>query len=286
MLEAILVYGIIWTALYCLIAMGFSLLFGVAGVLNLAHGMLIMSACYAVYLLASVAKLSLALSIIIGISITTVLMLGIYVTFIRRIISAPHTSMLLLTGGIAMVIQQGIILLVGPNTKFVPSMISGSTSIIGVVVSNQAIISVIIAVMLIIFLYLFLKKTNTGRAIRAVSQDSDTAAISGIDTEKIYWITIIITGILAGTAGVLVAPLQTVGPSIGWELMVTAFTVTILAGLGGPIWGTLVAAAVVAYAELLTAFYIASTLKQGAAFLIMILTLMFRPQGLFGKGRF
>jgi branched-chain amino acid transport system permease protein len=100
-----------------------------------------------------------------------------------------------------------------------------------------------------------------------------------------YLVTIIIAGILAGVAGLLVAPIQTVTPEIGWEMMVTAFTVTILAGLGGPIWGVVIAAAIVAYAELITAFLIAPMLKEGAAFVIMILTLMFRPQGLFGKGR-
>lgn len=285
MLGSIVVYGIIWTALYCLIALGFSLLFGVAGVLNLAHGMVIMIACYAVFLLVSLAKLSLGISIILGIIFTTLMLLGVYLIFVKRLLSAPHTSMLLLTAGLATLLHQAVILLVGPQTKFVPSMITGSSKLLGTVIPNQAILSVIIAFSLIGLLFLFLRNTKTGRAIRAVSQDRDTAAISGIDTEKIYWITIIITGILAGTAGILVAPLQSVTPDIGWEMMVTAFTVTILAGLGGPIWGTLVAAAIVAYAELFTAFLISPMLKQSAAFLIMILTLMFRPSGLFGKGR-
>jgi branched-chain amino acid transport system permease protein len=84
---------------------------------------------------------------------------------------------------------------------------------------------------------------------------------------------------------VLIAPIQTVTPDIGWEKMVNAFTVTILAGLGGPIWGIIVAAAIVSYAELLTAFLVAPVLKEAAAFVIMILTLMFKPSGLFGKGR-
>ena len=285
MLGSIVVYGIIWTALYCLIALGFSLLFGVAGILNLAHGMVIMTACYAVFLLVTMAKLSLGISIVIGIVFTTILLLGIYLIFVEKLLDAPHTSMLLLTGGLALILHQAVILLVGPQTSYVPSMITGSSTLLSTVIPNQAILSVIIAFSLIGLLFLFLRNTKTGRAIRAVSQDRDTAAISGIDTEKIYWITIIITGILAAMAGILVAPLQSLTPDIGWELMVTAFTVTILAGLGGPIWGTLVAAAIVAYAELFTAFFISPMLKQSAGFIIMILTLMFRPAGLFGKGR-
>ncbi len=285
MLQTIVVYGIIWTALNCLIAIGFSLLFGVCNVLNLSHGMVIMSACYLVFLMVTGLKWALGASIAAGIASTALLLLIIYLGFIRKLLRAPHSSQLLLTAGLANVIQQVVILTVGPHTKFVPSIIKGSSNILGVVIPNQAILSVVAAFSLVALLVLFLQRTKMGRAIRAVTQDSETASISGINSEEIYLITIIITGALAGIAGVLVAPLQIVVPDIGWELMVAAFTVTILAGLGGPIWGTLVSAAIVSYATLLTAFLIAPTLKEAAAFVIMILTLMFRPSGLFGKGR-
>jgi len=285
MLETVLIFGVIWTSLYCLIAMGFSLLFGVAKVLNLSHGMIIMGACYVVFLLVTGMNWTLGASIMGGITASALLIVIIYLGFIKRLLNAPHTSMLLLTAGLATVIQQAVILTVGPHTKFVPSTIVGSTAIFGVVLSNQQIISVVIALAAIALLVIFLQRTRLGRAIRAVTQDRDTAVISGINAGQMYLVTIIITGILAGMAGVLVAPIQTVTPEIGWEMMVTAFTVTILAGLGGPIWGIVVAAAIVAYAELVTAFLIAPMLKEAAAFIIMILTLMFRPAGLFGKGR-
>ncbi len=285
MLQTIFIYGIIWTALNSLIAIGFSLLFGVCNVLNLSHGMVIMSACYIVYLMVTGLNWVLGFSIFVGIAATSLLLLIIYLFFLRRLLKSPHISQLLLTAGLANVIQQVVILTVGPHTKFVPSIIKGSSNILGVVIPNQAILSVGVAFSLVAFLVLFLQRTKTGRAIRAVTQDSETASISGINSEEIFLITIIITGALAGIAGVLVAPLQIVVPDIGWELMVAAFTVTILAGLGGPIWGILVSAAIVSYATLLTAFLIAPTLKEAAAFVIMILTLMFRPSGLFGKGR-
>lgn len=285
MFQTILVYGIIWTALNSLIAIGFSLLFGVCNVLNLSHGMVIMAACYMVYLMVTGLNLALGFSIPLGIAATSLLLLIIYLAFLRRLLKSPHVSQLLLTAGLANVIQQVVILTVGPNTKFVPSIIKGSTNILGVVIPNQAILSVAVAFSLVALLVIFLQRTRMGRAIRAVTQDSETASISGINSEQIFLITIIITGALAGIAGVLVAPLQILVPDIGWELMVAAFTVTILAGLGGPIWGILVSAAIVSYATLLTAFLISPTLKEAAAFVIMILTLMFRPSGLFGKGR-
>lgn len=284
MLQTILVFGITWASLYCLVAIGFSLLFSVAKVLNLAHGMIIMGACYTVFLLVTGMHWTLGFSLIGGVTAAVLLILIIYLGFIKRLLTAPHTSLILLTAGLANVMQQIVILTMGSHTKFVPTMITGSTTILGVVLSNQQVLSVIIAFSIVILLAMFLKYTKIGRAIRAVTQDRDIAVLSGINAEKMYIVTIIIAGILAGIAGVLVAPIQTVTPEMGWEMVTTAFTVTILAGLGGPIWGIIVAAGIVAYAELTTAFLIAPMLKEAAAFLIMILTLMFRPSGLFGKG--
>jgi branched-chain amino acid transport system permease protein len=285
-IETVFIFGIVWTALYSVITLGFYLLFGVAKVLNLTHGMIIMSACYLTFLLLTGLNWwSLGLSLIGGIIGTVLLTLIIYLGFIKKLLTAPHTSMLLLTAGLANILQQIIILTVGPHTKSIPSMITGSSTILSVVLSNQQILSASIAFGLVGLLVLFLQKTKMGRAIRGVTQDRDTASMCGINAEEMYVVTIIIAGILAGVAGLLVAPIQTVTPEIGWEMMVTAFAVTILAGLGGPIWGVIVAAAIVAYAELITAFLIAPMLKEGAAFVIMILTLMFKPSGLFGKVR-
>jgi len=285
MIQTIIIYGLIWTFLYSLIAVGFSLIFGVADVVNLTHGMVIMAASYVVFLLVSNIHLSLAISIFSGIAGAVLLLTVIYLVFIRRMLKAPHTSMLLLTIGIAMMLQQIIILVAGTQTRYVPSIVSGSIPIWGVVLSNQQILSVLVAFALVLLLGGFLKWGRQGRAIRAVSQDREIAAASGVSPNIIFILTVAISGTLAGIAGVLVSPIEAVTPEIGWSFMVTAFSVTVLAGLGGPIWGIVVSAAIVSYAELLTAFFIAPMLKEAAAFAILILTLMFKPSGLFGKKR-
>jgi branched-chain amino acid transport system permease protein len=285
MIQTIIIYGIIWTFLYSLIAIGFSLIFGVADVVNLTHGMVIMAASYVVFLLVSNIQISLAISMLSGIIAAALLLIIIYLVFIRRMLKAPHTSMLLLTIGIAMMLQQIIILVAGTQTRYVPSIISGSRPIWRVVLSNQQILSVVVAIALVLLLGSFLKWGRQGRAIRAVSQDREIAAASGVSPNVIFTLTVVISGTLAGIAGVLVSPIEVVTPEAGWGFMVTAFSVTVLAGLGGPIWGVVVSAAIVSYAELLTAFFIAPMLKEAAAFTILILTLMFKPSGLFGKKR-
>ena len=285
MLETIIIYGIVLTALYSLMAMGFWLIFSIADIINLSHGMTIISACYVVYMLVSQFQCPLWIGLPAGIMASALLALAIYILFVKRMLSAPHTSMILLTNGLAMIIQHAIILLFGPQTKYVPEMVAGSIPILGVVVSWQQIISVLTALAITVAMTVFLKKGKTGRAIRAVSQQRDIAALSGINPESVFMITVLIAGILAGTAGVLAAPLETLVPELGWETMVTAFTITVLAGLGGPVWGVVVSAAIVAYSELLTSYHISPEFKEASAFIIMILTLMFKPSGLFGKRR-
>jgi branched-chain amino acid transport system permease protein len=132
-------------------------------------------------------------------------------------------------------------------------------------------------------LWLFLQRTKMGRAIRAVAQDRDMAAVSGINVEKVFGVTIAISSMMAAMAGVLIAPLQTVTPEIGWGMLGPAFTVTILGGIGS-VWGMAVAGVIVAYLELITAFLVSPVMKEAAVFTILALTLMFRPSGLFGKG--
>lgn len=283
MVSTIIVYGIILTALYCMVALGFSLIFGVADVINLSHGMIILVAMYVTYELVAGLHMAPVPSMVGGVISSVLLLTIIYLGFLKKMLTAAHTSMLLLTAGMANVIQQAIIILVGPNTKYVPSIATGSSNVLGVVVSNQQILSVVIAILLVGGLALCLQFTKIGRAIRAVTTDKDTAEMYGINSAFVYLTTIVISGFLAGIAGVLVAPIQTVMPEMGWVMMVTAFTVTILSGLGAPVWGIIISAAIVSYAELLTAFMISPMLREAAAFLIMIFTLMFKPSGLFGR---
>ena len=282
MAESIIVYGMVWATLYALMALGFSLIFSVAKILNLAHGMLIMVACYVVYVLVANCNLPLGVSIFAGVVIIALLGILLYAAFMKRLRGSIN-ALVLLTGGLAMMMEQAIIITVGPHSKFVPSLVKGSLSIIGVEVSYQQVLSMVIAFILITFLWLFLQRSRIGRAIRAVAQDRDVAAILGINVEQIFTITMAISAILAAMAGVLIAPIQAVTPEIGWGMMGSAFAVTILGGIGS-VWGMAIAGAIVAYIELITAFVISPVLKEAAVFTIMALTLIFKPSGLFGKG--
>jgi branched-chain amino acid transport system permease protein len=132
-------------------------------------------------------------------------------------------------------------------------------------------------------LHALLTRTRLGRELRAVAQDTEMAALMGIPVERAYLAAMALSTGLAAAAGALVAPFLTVNPEMGWSPLLVAFTVVVLGGLGS-LGGTIAAAFIVAYAEILTAFLISPQLRDAATFAIMILTLVFRPHGLFGKG--
>ena len=141
----------------------------------------------------------------------------------------------------------------------------------------------VVAVVLVFLLHAFLVRTRLGRELRAVAQDTEMAALMGIPVERAYLIAMALSTGLAAAAGALVAPFLTVSPEMGWSPLLVAFTIVVLGGLGS-LGGTIIAAFIVAYAEMLTAFMISPQLRDAVTFAIMILTLIFRPHGLFGKG--
>lgn len=284
MLATILIYGIIQTFMYTLNALGFSLLFGVARVLNLSHGMIAIVACYVTYWTISSLSLPMGISLALGIIGAILVSLVVYFCLIKRL-RDTLTSLLLVTAGAGMAIQAMIILIIGPVSKSVPCIVKGSISILGVSVSNHQIIAVIIGITLTFLVWFFIQRTKFGIAIRAVSQDRDVACMYGIDAEKALAVVMIIAAGLAAVSGLLLVPMVGgVVPEIGWELMVSAFTVTVLAGIGGNILGVVIAATIIAYAELITGMIISPMLKEVATFVILIATLMLKPSGIFGRG--
>ena len=281
MIATIFLYGLVWTFIYVLIASGFSLLFGAAGVLNLSHGMLAMVAVYTCYWFMNVVGLSLGFSTAIAVSITIVLGIIIYYSLIKHFIN-NEASLLLVTVGVAFAIEAIIVLTIGPTNRSFPSFFKGNRVLLGVSLTNHQVFIIIFGTIIILFLWILINKTKFGIAMRAVSQDRDVASMHAIEPGKISIYVMILATALATTGGLILVPMQSAVPTLGWTIMISAFTVTILGGIGD-IRGIVVASAIVAYSEMLTAFIISPMMKEVATFGIMIFTLLLRPKGLFGK---
>lgn len=278
----LLVFGIIWASIYTLIALGFSLIFGVAGVMNLAHGAFFMVTSYMVFLLASIRGWHMLVAVSAAMAITVILAVVAYRLLIRPM-KTSLTRILMVTMGIAMFLEQVMVHWFGPDPRYVPTAIAGGVSIAGVRVTNQQLLAITVSIMLILAMWFLLSKTKAGRIIRAVAQDREMALLIGIDEGKTYYACMALSALMAAVAGVLVAPFLTVTPTMGWSPILAAFTIVVLGGMGS-VWGTVLGAIIVAYAEVITSYAISPQLKEAVTFSIMILALIFRPHGLFGKG--
>jgi len=281
MIIDIVIFGLIWTAIYALIGLGFSLIFGVANIMNLAHGAFFMIASYIVFMLTAQAHLGLLWAALGAIIFTIIIAVLIYWAFIRPMRNAM-TQVLIITLALAMLLEQIVLLVFGPEPRYVPSILTGGVNILGVRVTEQQLLTFFIAIILIAVVWMLLSKTNIGRIVRAVSQDAEMASMLGVDTERVYMFVMALSAALAATAGILVAPFLTVTPTMGWSPILVAFTIVVLGGLGN-IWGTLAGAMIVAFAEMITSYAIHPQLKDAVTFTILILALIFKPNGLFSR---
>jgi branched-chain amino acid transport system permease protein len=281
-LVDIVIFGTIWGAIYTILALGFTIIFGVARVLNLAYGAMYLVASYLIYTLVTRFGLPAVPAWLLAVAATAVAGMLLYRVFIFPL-RETLARVLIVTAGIAIFLQEVAVLVYSTEPRYVPTVLPGSLEILGARVTHQQLLTLAVAVALVALLHLFLARTRYGRELRAVAQDSEMAALMGIPVERTYLVAMGLSTGLAAAAGALVAPFLTVNPEMGWSPLLVAFTVVVLGGLGS-LWGTIAAAFIVAYAEMLTAFLISPQLREAATFAIMIGTLVFRPHGLFGKG--
>jgi branched-chain amino acid transport system permease protein len=282
MAENIIVYGLVSSGVYALLAVGFSLIFGVARIVNLTHTAFYMLAAYLIYSLASAVGLNLYLSIVIAIVIVTVLGTISYRLVIARVRQHEATT-LIVTIALAVIIQEAILKGFGGTPRSVPKLISGSMEIFGVSVLNQQLLTLGVVILLLLATWFFLMKTKSGVAIRATAQDREVANLMGINVPRMEMLTMAISVGLAAVAGALVAPLFVLTPGMWTHPLVMVLAIVVLGGLGS-LKGSLVGALILGFAENLVVFLAPSGafLKTSVALTIMLIVILIRPEGLFG----
>jgi len=282
MAANIIVYGLVASGVYALLAVGFSLIFGVARIVNLSHTAFYMLAAYLIYSLSSAAGLNLYLSIIIA--IVAVIVVGIlsYKFLIARVRQHEATT-LIVTIALAVIIQEAILKGFGGQPRGVPKLISGSVDLFGVTVLNQQLLTLGVVVILLLATWFFLMRTNSGVAIRATAQDRDVANLMGINVPRIEMLVMAMSVGLAAIAGALVAPLSVLTPGMWAHPLVMILAVVVLGGLGS-LQGSLIGALILGFAENLVIFLApsGSFLKTSVALAIMLIVILIRPEGLFG----
>jgi branched-chain amino acid transport system permease protein len=280
-LLQILVYGAVISSIYALLAVGFTLIFGVARILNLAHGAFYALGAYGVYTLTAIAHLPLWLAAIIA-----VLFVGGLGVLIERILVRPlrrsMLAVLLITLAVALMVEQVLLLVFGSEARNVPSMLDVTFHLPGVDISGQRLLALGMGIVVLIGLWAFLQFTRTGAAILATSQDAEAAQYMGIPSDRIYSIVMGVSAGIAALAGVLVAPFQSVVPGMGLLPLVKAFAIVVVGGLGS-IAGSIFGALLLGFSETIIAFKVSIEWSQIVSVAAVLITLVIRPAGFFGK---
>ena len=277
----ILIYGAVTSAIYAMLAVGFTLIFGVARVLNLAHGSFYALGAYGTYVLTSIVGLPLWLAALLAIAGVSVFGVVVEKVLIRPL-RYSQLGVLMITLAVSLVVEQALFLIFGSEYRNVPAFIDTKVSIGGVDVAGQRLLTLVVAVVAIGALYLFIQRTRLGSAILAISQDAEAAKYMGIPSDRIFSLVMAISAALAALAGVLAGPFLSVQPPMHLLPIVKAFAIVIVGGLGS-IPGSILAALMLGYAETLVAYLISTSWTEIVSVLATLLTLVFRPAGIFGK---
>ena len=272
--------------MYGLMGMGLALIFGIMGLINFAHGTFFMIGTYLMYFIA----VHLGMPFPVGI-ILAALGLFCFGALIERSLITPLRARLgtnwlvdgyVMTIGLLIVIENLALILMGPREHGVSKLVEGRTEISGVILTYERIMIFVVAILVVVGLAAFMRYTNTGRAIRATSEHPDAAMAMGIDIRRIYTITFALGSALIGGVGGLLLSTYPAFPSIGGDILLKAFIVVIVGGLGN-VWAAMIAGILLGLVESYAQGVASAGWQNSIIAAIVVAVLVFRPAGLFSK---
>ncbi|MGD2126428.1 MAG: branched-chain amino acid ABC transporter permease [Desulfobacteraceae bacterium] len=285
-LGQLIINGLLLGGVYAVMASGLSLIFGVVRVLQISHSVLIILGCYFSYSVSTSLSLDPILSLLITIPAMFFIGIAVYRFIVAPLENAPPVAVLLAFFGLILALENTIGLIWTTNYNAIHSAYQGKSFLfLGFTFSLPRAIAFSVACLVIFTLLVFLRSTETGRAIRAVSQDRDTAQVLGVDVDKIFVIVFGVSASLAAVGGSLMGIIYSFYPALHWRWLGVVFSVVVLGGLG-QVGGAIIAALIIGLAESLASYFIGAAWGPFIAFAILIITLVQRPQGLLGiKGK-
>lgn len=278
-----IVDGVLMGGIYGLVALGLTLIFGVMKIINFAQGALLMLGMYVSYWAFTLYGINPYLSI--PLSAITLFIVGVFIqkTILNKMLNAPEHNQLLVTLGIMLVIENLALLFWSPDFRSVNlEGMQRTINLGGIGINTPKLIAFAFAISLALALFWFLKHTMIGKAIRATSMNRAGAALSGINTTRINYIAFGMGAALAGIAGSLITPFFYTSPTVGATFILKGFVVVVLGGLGNFI-GAIVGGLIIGVSESLGGAFLPGSLKELVTYLIFIIILMVKPNGLFGR---
>jgi branched-chain amino acid transport system permease protein len=275
--------GAIIGSAYGLMGVGLTLIFGLMNVVNFAHGELYMLGAFFVYTLVTIFQVNYFLAILLGMGGVLVFGAIIERLTIKPIRNAPILMTALVTIGLSIFLKNTALVIWGGVPKKIPNPFPSASLKLGYVyVTQPRIFALLLTIGVIILLHYLIKKTKLGKAMRAPFENKDAAALMGIRVDRIYLYTFAIGSVVAAMAGILLGTIYLVYPTMGELAVLKAFIIVIMGGMGNFV-GAFFCGIILGISESLGAGFISTGYKDAVGFVIVILVLLFRPQGLFGE---
>ncbi|MFH1827997.1 MAG: branched-chain amino acid ABC transporter permease [Nanoarchaeota archaeon] len=274
-------------AIYALVSSGFSLIYSTCKFIHFAHGAVIAFSAYFLYFLFSMLGLDFGFAVIFSIIFAAILGYLMNLVIYKQLRKKKTSSVILLIASFALLIffESLIIILFGANVKTIGYLKAAKgIQILGASITPLQVFTIVVSILLLILLYLFMKKTKIGKAMRAVADNKDVAETVGISSEKIYSFSFIIGSAIAGIAGVLISLEQSLEPLMGTNLMIKGFTASVIGGIGS-VPGAILGSFILGIAENFGIWFLPSGYKDAITFGLLFLFLLFRPQGILGIKR-
>jgi branched-chain amino acid transport system permease protein len=279
-----LVNGLIIGIIYSLVAIGLTVIYGIFDIINMAQGTFFMLGAFLAYFLIVGLKLNYFVAIPLAMVLTAVIGILCERISIRPLRGQHNIVFLLSTMGVMVALENLAQVLWGATPRQLDSPFSREPIVLfGVYLTGQKIFLFLFASVTIFLVKWFIRVSKIGRAMRAVATDQSTAALMGIDVNKVFIVTFGLGAALSAAAGALLGPIFGIEPQMGHLTLIKAFVVVIMGGMGN-ITGALYCGLILGVAESLGGGYISTDYKDAFGLIIMILVLLFRPQGLLGKG--
>lgn len=279
-LLQLLVFGLLLGGVFALTALGLTMIFGVMDVINFAHGVFLVVGMYTVWYASTTFGISPFLGIPLAVVVLFVVGVVVHLLTIEPIIEAPQQNQLIATLGLLFIFQSALTIVFSPDPHQIPLDV-GTLQVAGVFIPYGQLYALLIALGTMVAIRLFLERTDLGREIRGTADNRDGARAVGINVTRINYLTFGIGAALAGVAGGSVALFQRFDPFTGSTFLINAFVIVVLGGLGS-FTGAFVGGLVIGLVSVFGGYYLPGTTSQVLIFLIFILVLLLKPEGLFG----
>ncbi len=277
------VNGLVSGSIYVLMALGLTMIFGVLNIINFAHGEIYMLGGYFTYSFCIFVGIPYFLAMLFAMAAVGIIGIVIEKSLFKPLRGTYFLNTLLVSLGLSIVLQNVALLLWKPDPRKIPVPYGRDViEFLGVSITLQRFLVIIVTAILCLLVYFFIKKTKIGKCMRATAQEPEGAALIGVDIDKVFSVTIAVGCVLAAAAGSMIGAIFVIEPAMGIVPVLKAFIVVIVGGFGS-LFGALMAGLLLGLTESFAGAYVSSTYMDVISFAILILVLLFRPEGLFGK---